>query len=380
MTRSHATVGNVFIGGRWAPARVAWRDGVFSAIEPLEKCNEGLFLVPGFIDLHCHGGGGADAMEGVEAVRQIARTHAAHGTAGFLVTTMTAPLPEIAAALSAVARVMEKQGEDEAEILGVHLEGPFISPDQLGAQPPFAIPATVDLMRRFCELAPIKVVTLAPESDLHGEVAAWLRARGIRVQIGHTSIDFGTATDWVRQRVDGVTHLFNAMGGFHHRKSGCIGAALAFADHAELIGDLHHTDIGALLAAFRAIPNLYAVTDGTAASGMPDGEYRLGQHAVFRQGGTVRLKDGGLAGSCLTMDRVFHNLISVGLTLEDAVKRTSTIAANYVGASQYGQLAVGKPASFVGADKRGEILTVISRGAVLRDDDRSYETESRATA
>ena len=367
MTRSGATVGNVYIDRRWRSARVTWRDGVVTAIKPLGKHSEGLFLVPGFIDLHCHGGGGADAMEGGEAAHQIARTHAAHGTAGFLVTTMTAPLLEVEVALVAVARAMDRQGDDEAEILGVHLEGPFISPDQLGAQPPYAIPATIEIMERLCGLAPIKVVTLAPEADNNGEVSAWLRARGVRVQIGHMSVDFDIAADWIRGRADGVTHLFNAMGGgFHHRQSGCIGAALAFADHAELISDLHHADTGALLAALRAIPCLYAVTDATAASGMPDGEYILGQHAVFRRGDTVRLANGGLAGSCLTMDRAFCNLISVGLPLEEAAKRTSTIAADYLGANKYGRLSVGSPASFVGVDERGLTSEVTSRGIILR--------------
>ncbi|RWO54459.1 amidohydrolase family protein [Mesorhizobium sp.] len=366
MTRSGATVGNVYIDGQWTSARVTWRDGLVSTIEPFGKPSGGLFLIPGFVDLHCHGGGGADAMEAGEAAHQIARTHAAHGTAGFLVTTMTAPLPEVEDALLAVAQTMEQQGDDEAEILGVHLEGPFISPDQLGAQPPYAIPATIELMERLCALAPIRVVTLAPEADADGEVAAWLRTKGVRVQIGHTSVNFETAADWIRHRVDGVTHMFNAMGGFHHRKSGCIGAALAFADHAELISDLHHADTGALLAALRAIPGLYAVTDGTAASGMPDGEYRLGQHAVFRKNDTVRLASGGLAGSCLTMDQAFHNLISVGIPLEEAAKRTSTIAADYLGANKYGRLSVGSPASFVGVDERGLTSEVTSRGIILR--------------
>jgi N-acetylglucosamine-6-phosphate deacetylase len=304
-------------------------------------------------------------MDAGDAPHEVARTHARHGTAAFLATTMTAPLEEIEGALAAVAGAMGRQEEDEAEILGVHLEGPFISPNQLGAQPPFALPATIELLQRLCSIGPIKVVTMAPEADASGVVAGWLRSKGVRVQIGHTAVDLNTAADWIRNRADGVTHMFNAMGGFHHRSSCCPGAALAYATHAELITDLIHTDKGAALAALRAIPRLYAVTDGTAAAGMPDGQYRLGQNIVFRQGDAVRLESGGLAGSCLTMDVAFRNLISIGLPLEEATLRTSTIAATYLGLERYGRVAVGEPASFVCVDEQGMAKTVVTRGRML---------------
>lgn len=365
--RSGEIVGKVHLAGRWVSARVGWRDGLIVAIEPSnDGGQEPFYLVPGFVDLHCHGGGGADLMDAGDAPHIVARTHARYGAAAFLATTMTAPLDEVEAALAAVARAMKCQEDDEAEILGVHLEGPFISPDQLGAQPPFTLPATVELLERLCAIAPIKVITIAPEADPSGLVAAWLRNNGVRVQIGHTAVGLETAVDWIRHHADGVTHLFNAMGGFHHRKSGCSGAALAYADHAELIADLIHADRGAALTALRAIPRIYAVTDGTAATGMPDGTYRLGQHTVIRQGDTVRLESGGLAGSCLTMDVAFQNLVSIGLSLEDATNRTSTIAAAYVGVERYGRLEVGAPATFVGVDEKGRRKNVVMNGDILR--------------
>lgn len=357
--------GRVFLDGGWSTAAVSWEDGRISSVEPSGRDADGPLLVPGFVDLHCHGGGGADVMQAGEAVHQIARTHAAHGTAAFLATTMTAPLEEVEEALAAVARAMEKQGEDEAKILGVHLEGPFISPDQLGAQPPFAIPATVPLLERLCGLAPIRVITMAPEADPSGEVAAFLRGQGVRVQIGHTSAGFETSKAFILGN-HGVTHMFNAMGGFHHRKSGCPGAALAHAEHAEIIADLHHADKGSILAARRAIPKLYAVTDATAASGMPDGAYKLGQYEVFRRDGTVRLASGGLAGSCLTMDGAFQNLVSIGLPPEEAALRTSTIAAAYVGAQDYGAIRPGARASFVAVAGDGGVQTVVHNGRMLR--------------
>lgn len=345
---SGSAVGKVWTGERWSLSEVTWRDGAVTRIEALpDSDDDHPHLIPGFVDLHCHGGGGRDVMEGGDALHEIARTHARHGTAAFLATTMTAPIEEIEDALAAVAQAMSRQAPDEARILGVHLEGPFISPDQLGAQPPFARPADLAVMQRFCDIAPIRVVTLAPEADPDGAVAGWLRSRGIRVQIGHTLADFETAAFWLRERADGVTHLFNAMGGFHHRRSGCIGAALAHARHAELICDLLHADKGAALTALRAIPKLYAVTDATAASGMPDGTYQLGRQDVFKLGNTVRLQDGTLAGSCLTMDTAFKNLLDLGLTTQEAVRRTSSIAAEYLGVRHANSVYVGFDGSLI---------------------------------
>ncbi|MCB1496093.1 MAG: N-acetylglucosamine-6-phosphate deacetylase [Bauldia sp.] len=304
-------------------------------------------ILPGFIDLHCHGGGGADVMEGGDAARTAARLHARNGTTSFLATTMTAPAAEIEAALAAVAEAMRAPGEGEAAILGVHLEGPFISPDRLGAQPPFAITADLDLMARFCALAPIRVVTVAAEADPDGRLAAFLRARGIRAQLGHSSCDYETAAARFATDIDGTTHLFNAMTGLHHRAPGIVGAALAHLDHAELIPDLIHVHPGAIRAALRAIPSLYAITDASAAAGMPDGEYRLGQQVVRKCDNGVRLADGTLAGSCLTMAEAFRNLVSLGLTIEDAARRTATIQADYLGLTDRGRIAEGLRADLV---------------------------------
>ena len=355
--------GQVLLDGRWVGATVAWNGGRVSTIERTGRV-DGPMVMPGFVDLHCHGGGGADTMEGGDAVHRIARLHAAHGTAALLATTMTAPLDEVEEALRSVAIAMRRQGTDEAKLLGVHLEGPFISPDQLGAQPPHAIPATVAVLERLCTLAPIRVVTMAPEADPTGDCAAWLRTRGVRVQIGHTAADFETASNFIRAN-SGVTHLFNAMGGFHHRRPGTTAAALTHAVHAEIIADLQHAEPGAVLMALRAIPELYAVTDVTAASGMPDGLYKLGRYDVCRAGAPGRLASGGRAGSCLTMDEAFRNLASRGLSPEEASRRTSTIPADYVGAKGYGRIAVGAPACLVSVDLDGSLLGVVQNGRPL---------------
>ena len=299
-------------------------------------------LLPGFIDTHVHGGGGRDTMEGGEAIATIARRHARHGTTGLLATTMTAPVGEIEAALQALGPVCRQRGAQSARVLGVHLEGPYINPDRLGAQPSHAIPATLAEVQRLNEFAPIKVLTLAPEMTGHLALIGPLRDAGIRVQIGHSAGGYDDGVAALHAGAAGFTHLFNAMTGLHHREPGMVGAALAHGQHAELIPDLLHVHPGAIRVALRCIPGLFCVTDSTAAAGMPDGDYRLGEYTVQKCLGGVRLPDGTLAGSALTMDQALRNLVQVlGLDLPDAARRVSTVAADYLGLPDRGRLAAG---------------------------------------
>jgi N-acetylglucosamine-6-phosphate deacetylase len=163
----------------------------------------------------------------------------------------------------------------------------------------------------------------------------------------------------------GFTHLFNAMSGLHHRAPGMVGAALAHAEYAELIPDLEHVHPGAIRAALRAIPRLYCVTDATSAVGMPDGQYRLGPHDVTKCLGGVRLADGTLAGSALTMDQALRNLVSLGVTLEDASKRLSRYPADYLGLHDRGRLAVGAWADIVVLDRHLQVSAVFCEGEPL---------------
>ncbi len=308
-------------------------------------------LLPGFIDVHVHGGGGRDTMEGGDAIEAIARRHVRHGTTGLLATTMTAPIGDIETALRALGPVCRERGAQSARVLGVHLEGPYISPGRLGAQPAYAIPATLDEVLRLNALAPIKVLTIAPEMAGHLALIGPLRDAGIRVQIGHSNGSYDDGVAALRAGASGFTHLFNAMTGLHHREPGMVGAALAHGEHAELIPDLLHVHPGAIRTALRCIPHLFCVTDSTAAAGMPDGEYRLGEHKVQKCLGGVRLADGTLAGSALTMDQALRNLVQqLGLPLPDAVRRVSTIAADYLGLWDRGRLAEGAWADVVVMD------------------------------
>jgi N-acetylglucosamine-6-phosphate deacetylase len=179
-----------------------------------------------------------------------------------------------------------------------------------------------------------------------------LRARGFVVQIGHSAGSYEDALAALRAGASGFTHLFNAMTGLHHRAPGLVGAALAHAERAELIADLLHVHPGAIRAALRAIPGLYCVTDSTSAAGMPDGQYRLGRQTVTKCLGGVRLADGTLAGSTLTMDQALRNLVGLGLGLAEASRRTATIAAEHLGLADRGRLVPGAWADAVVLDEQ----------------------------
>jgi N-acetylglucosamine-6-phosphate deacetylase len=322
-------------------------------------------LLPGFVDLHVHGGADADVMQGGDAAVRIARCHARHGTTSLLATTMTAPMAEIRQALQALAGACTERAPQAARILGVHLEGPYISAERLGAQPDAVQPLDLAEFDALNALAPIRLVTLAPELPGHLDLIGALRRRGVAVQIGHSAGLYEDGLAALEHGATGFTHLFNAMTGLHHREPGMVGAALAHARYAEIIPDLLHVHPAAIRVALHCIPGLYCVTDATAATGMPDGEYRLGRQSVFKCLGGVRLADGTLAGSCLTMDQAMRNLVSLGLSLQDASRRVSTLAADYLELQGRGRLSVGAWADVVELDHQLVLKRVVVEGEAI---------------
>lgn len=344
-------------------------DGRIEAVEgtpvPIERAREpgGLLLLPGFIDLHVHGAAGRDVMEGGDAALQVARKHAEHGTTALLATTMTAPVEDLRRCLAPVGELARRPAPGAARVLGMHLEGPYISSEKLGAQPPYARPVSLDELKELNALAPIRLLTVAPEVPGNLEAIPLLVAAGFRVQIGHTAGTYEDGLQALERGAAGFTHLFNAMTPLHHRMPGMVGAALAHARFAEVIPDLLHVHPGAIRAALRSIPCLYCVTDSTAATGMPDGEYRLGRQPVTKCLGGVRLADGTLAGSTLTMDRALRNLVDVvGVPLDDAARRVSTHAADFLGLRDHGRLAVGAWADVVVLDRDLRVQEVLIQG------------------
>lgn len=322
-------------------------------------------ILPGFIDLHVHGASGVDLMEGGDAIGTIARTHARYGTTALLGTTMTADEADIVRALRGVAAVVDTREAGMARVLGVHLEGPYISIERLGAQPPLVVEATLAQIERLHALAPIRVLTLAPEIGAHTQLIPQLAAMGIRVQLGHSAGTYEDGVAALRAGASGFTHLFNGMTGVDHYHPGIATAALAHGEYAELIPDLQHVHPGAIRTALRAIPKLYCVTDATAATGMPDGEYALGSQRVHKCLGCVRLGTGSLAGSALTMDQALRNLVSLGLDLADASNRLSRYPADYLGLHDRGRLQATAWADIVVLDPQLQVRQVFVEGEAI---------------
>ncbi|WP_434608849.1 N-acetylglucosamine-6-phosphate deacetylase [Pseudomonas sp. R1-7] len=359
---------NILTANGWIRGRLVHEQGKVVSIEgqPCDPTSNDLpYLLPGFIDLHVHGGGGKDIMEGAAAFDTIARTHVRFGTTALLATTMTAPSEEIAGVLKALGEFCEKRPSGNARVLGVHLEGPYINPGKLGAQPNFAHTALMAEVEAYLALAPIRVITIAPEIAGHDALIRALSARGVRMQIGHTLGSYEEGVAALAAGASSFTHLYNAMSPLHHREPGIVGAALAHARYAELIPDLLHVHPGAMRVALRSIPCLYCVTDSTAAAGMPDGEYKLGSHTVTKCLGGVRLADGTLAGSTLTMDQALRNLVKIGLPLEDASRRLSQFPADYLGLPERGRLLTGAWADCVRLDRALNLIDVMVEGEAI---------------
>ncbi|WP_144111032.1 N-acetylglucosamine-6-phosphate deacetylase [Paraburkholderia sp. BCC1886] len=360
--------GNILTSDGWIHGTLEYENGRIVALtgDPVDpSTNDSPYILPGFIDLHVHGGGGADVMEAGDAIHTITRTHARYGTTSLLATTMTAPRDElmsVVAGLGDLARVRTPGG---ARVLGVHLEGPYINPGKLGAQPDAAVSAVLEEVQKYLSIAPIRVVTLAPEIAGHMDIISEMAARGVRVQLGHSLGTYDDAVAALKHGACGFTHLFNAMSPLHHRNPGLVGAALAHAEYAEIIPDLLHVHPGAIRTALRAIPRLYVVTDSTSATGMPDGEYRLGSQHVTKCLGGVRLADGTLAGSTLTMDQALRNLVSLGLPMADVSNRLSRYAADYLGIEDRGRIARGAWADLVVFDRELALCATYVEGEAI---------------
>ncbi len=295
------------------------RDGKIVQINPT-LVNEdevidakGLYLSPGFIDVHIHGAGGHDTMEGTyEALNNISKAIVKHGTTSFLATTMTTPIQEIKQAVYSVHDAMLR-GTEGANILGVHLEGPFINPLMIGAQNPLYIQdPSVEIFENIVGpyISAIKSVTLAPEIEGADELIKFLRQHQIIASIGHSKATYTQAIHSINEGVSHITHLFNAMTGLHHRDGGVVGAAFNSHVTAETICDGVHIDYPVLRIALnqKSIDNMILISDAMMACCMPSGTYSLGGQNVVSENGAVRLKDGALAGSVLTLNQAIKNI------------------------------------------------------------------------
>jgi N-acetylglucosamine-6-phosphate deacetylase len=313
---------------------------------------KGPFILPGFIDLHVHGGGGGDWQGGEEGVRTFVRYHTSRGTTVIVPTTAIGPVPVIEKSLSAITSIAAGRLPGEAVVLGAHLEGPFINPLKPGAmEASLILEGDAALARSWAEKFKIVIATVAPEVPGGLDVTKALAERGCRVQIGHSIATPLVTEEAFHCGCSGFTHLFNAMSQMEHRSPGVAAYALAKGRFAEIITDLVHVDATVILAAYRAIPRLYAITDATAA-GMPDGTFEWGSRRVIKKGQRVTLENGTtLAGSAITMLDAFRNLISLGLSLEQAAEMTSARQAEYLGLQDVGRIEPGARACLVKLDE-----------------------------
>ena len=335
---------------------------------------EGLIAIPGFIDGHIHGAAGADIMDAnEEALDTIANCLPKEGTTSFLATTMTQSNENIEKALGNIACYENKAGN--SEVVGIHLEGPFINEEKKGAQPAaFIKTPNVELFKRWQEVAggKIKTITVAPECDT-GNFISYLAENGHNVSAGHSSATFEEIKKGVAQGVHQLTHLCNAMTGVHHRDIGAVGAAFLLEDvKAEIIADEIHTSKEMLQIIYNNIGSerLLMITDAMRAKSLPDGAYELGGQPVTVLNGQATLEDGTLAGSILKMDEAAKNMLKLnGVTIRDIIKMSAENPAKQINIfDQKGSITVGKDADILLVDENLAIKYTICRGIIAYEE------------
>ena len=334
---------------------------------------KGQHVLPGFIDIHMHGGYGEDAMDAsFEGLKHLSESLLSEGTTSFLATTMTQSDENIIKALKNIVNYQEHQDSlNAASIVGIHLEGPFISEYKVGAQnPAYVQRPSVEKVQQFQEIAnnQIKVMTFAPEVEGADETLSTLHDQ-INFSIGHTVATFDEVNEAVAHGAKHVTHLYNAGTAFEHRNPGLSGAAWVNDElSTESIVDGIHPHPASVKVAYKQKGNkrFFLITDAMRAKGMPDGEYDLGGQNVVVKGSEARLTSGELAGSILKMNEGLKNLIEfTGASLDDLWRVTSlnqAIALKIEG--DKGSIAVGKDADIVVVDNDIQVLTTIKSGKV----------------
>jgi N-acetylglucosamine-6-phosphate deacetylase len=319
----------------------------------------GACLAPGFIDLHVHGGGGAQVGPDPAAVHDVACFHARHGTTGLLATTVPAPEATLIETVRAVAAVARRPYAEAAQVLGCHLEGPFVSTARPGALDVrhLRAPDPGELARLLdAGGGSVQMIVVAPELPGALELIAAAANEGVIVSVGHTDATYDEATAGFDCGARAATHLFNGMRPLHHREPGPAGAALAAPRvTAEIIADGIHVHPATLRIAHatKGAARLALVTDAMQAAGLADGDYRLGEQTVTVTHGEARTAAGSLAGSTLTMDRAVRLCVEeAGIALGDALRMASTTPAALLGIGEVaGRIAPGADADLVVLDE-----------------------------
>ncbi|MDF2557595.1 MAG: nagA [Bacillales bacterium] len=332
------------------------------------------FVLPGFIDIHIHGADGADTMDSTEeSLKRIAKKITEEGTTSFLTTTMTQSNTLIETALLHVKQYMKDSNPNgEAEVLGIHLEGPFINVKKAGAQPKeFITEPSIERFQKWQTISGgnIRLITIAPEMEGSLELIKYLSSNNVVVSLGHSDASFDEANMAVEAGATHVTHLFNAMSGLDHREPGLAAAALVLDElNVELITDGIHVHPKMIEFAINAKGSDKAilVTDAMCAKGLRDGEYALGGQKVNVNGHEARLADGTLAGSVLLMSEAIRNVIDfTRLPLDEVVKLATANPAKLLGIyERKGSISIGKDADITVIDENFNVILTICRGKI----------------
>ena len=330
--------------------------------------------IPGFIDVHIHGVNGADVMDGTkEALDIMAAALPKEGTTSFLATTMTQGIKQIENALTNAGRyIQEFQAPGQAEILGIHLEGPFVNTKRAGAQPiEHILDPDITVFKKWEELSNnnIKLITLAPERPGGMEMIRYLKERGIIASIGHTDATFQEVDEAIRAGANHLTHLYNQMRGLHHREPGVVGAAFLRKELlAEMIVDGVHVrpEMVELAYKLKGKAGLILITDSMRAKCLKNGHYDLGGQDVTVRDGKAVLADGTLAGSILKLGQAIKNIVSyTGCSLEDAIEMAAVNPAKQLKIyDRKGSITEGKDADIVILDENMDVFMTFCRGRV----------------
>lgn len=328
--------------------------------------------LPGFIDVHIHGVNGADVMDGTqEALDIMAKTLPGEGTTSFLATTMTQDSKQIEMALDNVGIYMDRMQEPgKAEILGIHLEGPFVNGKRAGAQPlEYIVDPNLEVFKKWQTLSKnrIKLVTMAPEQPGGLEMVHYLKENGVIASIGHSDATYEEVNKAIEAGLSHVTHLFNQMRGLHHREPGVVGAAFLRDElKTEIIADGIHVQSEMVKVAYKqkGSKGIILITDSMRAKCLKSGKYDLGGQEVTVQGEKAFLSDGTLAGSILKLGNAVKNIITyTGCTLEDVIEMASVNPAKQLNIfDQKGAIAKGKDADIVILDENLDVFMTFCRG------------------
>jgi N-acetylglucosamine-6-phosphate deacetylase len=356
-------VKEAIVGGAVVPGDVVIEDARIAEVGASPPGGGGT-AAPGFVDLQVNGFGGVDFLSAdVDGFETAGRAQARTGVTSYQPTLISMPLDAYEESLGVIAHLAEAPGG--VRVLGVHLEGPFISPRWPGAHNPAnIIPPDLAIAARLCDTGPVTYMTLAPEVDGAGALIDYLTDRGIVVSLGHSDADAPSAYRAFDRGAASITHIYNAQRRWQPRDPGIAGAALVRPDvTVQAICDFVHVAPEAIHSAWMiAGPRFAIVTDAMMAAGMAEGPFRLGDREVFVADGAARLADGTLAGSVATMDSMLRNLVSLGIPMSAAIAAATSAPAALIGRPELGDLRPETTADVVVLDDALEVVRTVVGG------------------